>query len=234
MWRNYLLVLFLSAAGACGSVPGEDEELGSPWSYPGSGPLFQQRNPTEPQPTIMQPTYEDQGEQSEAATLNPSRVSVPAADLPRAPQPQARALPTAPVVAEETPPAAVGSNLDEDVLFDLINQHRASRGLSSLRHDPKLQQLARWHSADMAERRFFEHVAYETLLQRLEALELEVGRLTENIGSHNDVRLVFAMFLQSAQHHANILEPSANAVGVGVASAGGNAKMVTLNFGTVY
>jgi uncharacterized protein YkwD len=43
-------------------------------------------------------------------------------------------------------------------IHELINQQRATRGLSSLSFDPALATIARKHSQDMAQNNYFEHV----------------------------------------------------------------------------
>ena len=45
----------------------------------------------------------------------------------------------------------------EQLLLEMVNEERIQRGISSLQFEPKLMEIARVHTTDMMERRFFAH-----------------------------------------------------------------------------
>ena len=59
-------------------------------------------------------------------------------------------------IAQDRP--RVSTEALEARIFDLVNAERTQQNLKSLKVDPKLTEIARAHSGDMARRRFFDHV----------------------------------------------------------------------------
>ncbi len=126
----------------------------------------------------------------------------------------------------------------ESRLLTLLNRDRRHAGLAELCIDPALAQMARAHSRDMCEHRFFAHVSPKTgrLLERAQAVGVRFQRLAENIATHTDVDEAEAALLRSPGHRKNILDADFTRVGIGVAFAtdadGQRRVYVTQNFMT--
>lgn len=105
----------------------------------------------------------------------------------------------------------------EDHLWRLIQATRAARGLSSLRRVPEVVTAARTHAADIGRGDSFgHHTSSGSAIDRLASQGVVVSRVVENVGHASDVAAIHAAFLASPAHRANILDPEAEAGGVGV------------------
>jgi uncharacterized protein YkwD len=118
---------------------------------------------------------------------------------------------------------------EEASLIALTNKDRVAAGLPPLSVDPLLCSVARNHSADMAHRQYFDHVAPEptpsTPLDRFVAAlgsrptSATVGEniyyrsVTDTIG--NSSEQADAAFMKSPEHRANIIDPQFTSLGVG-------------------
>jgi uncharacterized protein YkwD len=123
----------------------------------------------------------------------------------------------------------------ETQLGELINQERAGRHLSLLVYDSQLAEVARAHSAEMRDEKYFSHQSptpqLEWPLNRYQEGMKHTPRLVaENIyrrwgGSRglppDSARQAHQSLMNSPGHKANILLPSATRMGIGVEA---NAK----------
>ena len=98
------------------------------------------------------------------------------------------------------------------VAVALVNDSRAAYGLAGLETDAELQAVARRHADRMAERGAIYHSG--DLGGRLSWGWWAWG---ENVGHGSSVGRLHSAFISSGSHRANILDPSFNYVGVGVA-----------------
>lgn len=112
----------------------------------------------------------------------------------------------------------------EEGIFQVINQAREERGFSLLRQDPRLQQVARRHSQDMADRRFFAHFNPDgrDVVERLQTANItDFTTAGENIFSKKKVEdpapIVVREWLSSPGHRKNVLNPRYTVGGVGIA-----------------
>ena len=109
----------------------------------------------------------------------------------------------------------------EREMHQLVNQHRARRGLPALQYDERVAEIAREHSAAMASRaRPFGHAGFD---QRGAAIGrfLPYRGLAENVaydgrGGANLSSLVVEGWIGSAAHRQNI-EGAYEVTGIGVA-----------------
>jgi len=105
-----------------------------------------------------------------------------------------------------------------------INSERRSRGLPELTVDPTLVEVARLHSADMAKRKYFSHLApgasLHTPMDRYAAVLGKQPRtvLGENLGCCDQpiMGLIHNGMMASPDHKANILDKEYVSAGVGV------------------
>lgn len=141
----------------------------------------------------------------------------------------------------ETPPLSNTAPIEQEILR-LTNQERAQAGLSALREHPALQQIARRHSQDMAERGYFEHTNPEgqdpTARLRAQFPDTELYGAGENIifssqGAYRDevayAKAMLASWMNSPGHRDNILRPSYRFIGIGFAQNQSSAY-ATQNF----
>src|SRR5829696_2253258 len=135
-----------------------------------------------------------------------------------------------------------------DATFCLLNAERASRGLTELKPDRRLQRAALAHGGDMVDRQYFAHEGRDGSepAERIRATGYLSGggawRIGENLawgtGDLATPRSIMAAWMSSAGHRAYILQPQYREVGFGVIAGnpnsrdGGGATFVT-EFGVV-
>lgn len=118
---------------------------------------------------------------------------------------------------------ALDSQTTGQVLFEITNAFRGFHGLSALRWNDTLAQVARQHSQDMAQRNFFGHqnpdgAAADT---RLKQAGYKYTACAENIvaGHENAFRTLNAL-VNSETHRYNLLTPNCDETGVGWIQSG--------------
>ncbi len=126
----------------------------------------------------------------------------------------------------------------------LLNQERASRGLSALRANTKLRKAAERHSRNMTSQDFFSHVSPSgsTPTERVKAAGYLAGASSWAVGENiawgeqqlSTPREIVESWMKSPGHKANILNRSFRHIGVGVAlgaPVGGGGATYTTAFG---
>jgi uncharacterized protein YkwD len=106
---------------------------------------------------------------------------------------------------------------EKDVLA-LVNRDRVAAKLAPVVWDAKLAEVARAHSRDMAEHDFVGHVSPRTgtALDRVRKAGLEPELILENVGRAYSAAEAESGFMASPGHRANVVEPKAKRMGVGV------------------
>jgi uncharacterized protein YkwD len=109
----------------------------------------------------------------------------------------------------------------------LTNQQRNIYKLPPFGASPPLADVARGHSRDMLERRYFDHRTPEGLgpRERVARRNLAFARVAENIYSTNNgsidpaelASIMVTGWMRNQGHRHNILDPTLTALGVGVA-----------------
>jgi uncharacterized protein YkwD len=120
----------------------------------------------------------------------------------------------------------------ENEMLSLINQEREIRGLSEIKMDDPLREVAREHSKDMFERGYFSHYTPEGLspFDRLRNAGIIYVYAGENLALAPDVKKAEQGLMDSEGHRENILNPNFNKIGIGVIDAGIYGRMFTQNF----
>lgn len=117
----------------------------------------------------------------------------------------------------------------ERIAFEMINSTRVEMGLSPLTWNEDIASLAREHSQNMAEFRFFSHRGLDNKMvsDRADAKGVRKWRaIGENIaynrGYQDPVAKAVQLWLNSSSHKSNMLDPNwrESAVGVAIASDG--------------
>lgn len=120
----------------------------------------------------------------------------------------------------------------EAQMVDLVNQERAKEGLGALRVEEKLTAVARAHSRDMFERRYFSHYSPEgrDVGYRARQEGVEYALIGENLAYAPDVTTAHSGLMNSEGHRTNILDPAWTRIGIGVIDGDVYGKMFTQVF----
>lgn len=112
----------------------------------------------------------------------------------------------------------------ERVVFELLNEARAEKGLSALEWDDSLAELARMHSRNMANEKFFSHRGQDGSMVDDRAQKLGIFNwraIGENIaflqGYENPAKLAVEKWMNSPAHRRNVLGEKWTDSAVGVA-----------------
>jgi uncharacterized protein YkwD len=127
--------------------------------------------------------------------------------------------PRSPARIPDIPVPPTGEEEAEDELAALLLGVRQARGLSLPLPSRALADVARLHARDMAARGFFGHIAppgRADVAQRLSQHRVRYVRALENIAAAASVQDVFAQWMASPAHRANLVDPRITAAGVGV------------------
>jgi uncharacterized protein YkwD len=122
------------------------------------------------------------------------------------------ALTAAPLVADERPAAAAGGEVGD--YLNRINATRAAAGRAPLQLDSQLSGLAQSWAEQLASWDRLQH-----------ASDLSIGvtqpwvKLGENVGRGGSTSAIYAAFVASPTHYANIVDGSFTKVGIGVVYA---------------
>jgi len=110
----------------------------------------------------------------------------------------------------------------ERELVERINHSRRRSGLPKLELDSRLAEAARAHALEMARQGHVTHrFPQEPVLRgRVAVTGLRFDFVGENVGLNRDAELSHHEFMSSPGHRENILDPRANAVGVGAVRTG--------------
>jgi uncharacterized protein YkwD len=100
----------------------------------------------------------------------------------------------------------------------LVNHDRQTAGLAPVAWDDRLAEIARAHSRDMADHDFVGHVSPRTgtALDRVHKARLTPELILENVGRAYSAQEAESGFMASPGHRANVVDPRAKRIGVGV------------------
>ena len=110
---------------------------------------------------------------------------------------------------------------DEQEVFDLINAQRTAAGLSALKIDEELQNVARVKAKDMVDNNYFAHNSptYGTPFNMIKNFGITYKAAGENIAGNSTNKGAVNAWMNSAGHKANILSNNYNYTGVAVVSS---------------
>ena len=120
---------------------------------------------------------------------------------------------------------ASGAQLDEAAakrhLFELVNRERKRAGLSTLVARDDLERIARAHSEDMQQHGFVGHTSPTTgdASARVKRAGVRTSLVLENIGRGYSADEVHRGLMDSPGHRANVLNPDATHIGLGLVLA---------------
>lgn len=116
-------------------------------------------------------------------------------------------------------------------IYELINSERTSLGLSALTYDETLEEVAYYHSTDMADRNYLDHVSPDGtgLELRLDNAGIVYAAAGENLASgFTTAQAAFNAWKNSPSHYDNIINPLFTKVGLGYFAGGENGTYWTL------
>lgn len=131
-----------------------------------------------------------------------------------------------------TPETLLVDELAEGEMLELVNEERRRAGVGELVMDPELVEVARKHSQDMWERKYFAHESPdgENAVHRMLEGKVDFARAGENLALTRNVERAHDGLMNSPGHRKNILDPEFSRVGIGVIDGGIYGKMFTQNF----
>ena len=109
-------------------------------------------------------------------------------------------------------------SVGEQYLLSAANADRASRGLGALHRDPRLELAARLHAYEMVKHGDISHqfAGEQDLAARAGQAGAHFSLITENVAEAPNAAQIHDLWMQSAGHRANLLDPKVDAVGIAV------------------
>lgn len=110
---------------------------------------------------------------------------------------------------------------DEKEVFELINAKRIANGLSALKIDDELQNVARIKAQDMVNKNYFSHTSptYGSPFDMIKSFGITYKTAGENIAGNSNNSSAVNAWMNSEGHRANILNSSFNYTGIGIVSS---------------
>ena len=125
----------------------------------------------------------------------------------------------------------------EKLAFGLINQNRVANGLKELTWSDEVAKIARLHSNNMAENKFFSHRGLDGSMigERADSLGVKKWRaIGENIafnrGYANPTEFAVECWMKSTGHRENLLNDRWKETGIGIAIASDGSYYFTQVF----
>lgn len=121
---------------------------------------------------------------------------------------------------------------DELEVFNLINEQRTKNGLSALKIDDEVQNVARIKAQDMVDNNYFSHTSptYGSPFDMLKKFGVSYKSAGENIAGNSSNSGAVNAWMNSEGHKANILSNNYNYTGIGVVSSPKYGKMYVQMF----
>ena len=114
-----------------------------------------------------------------------------------------------------------GLTSDEQETLDLINAKRTEAGLSVLKIDSEVQNVARVKAQDMVDNNYFSHTSptYGSPFDMMKSFGIKYKAAGENIAGNSSNSGAVNAWMNSEGHKANILSNNYNYTGLGVVSS---------------
>lgn len=121
---------------------------------------------------------------------------------------------------------------DELEVFNLINKQRTNNGLSELKIDAEVQNVARIKAQDMVSNNYFSHNSpiYGSPFEMLNSYKVSYNTAGENIAGNSSNTAAVNAWMNSSGHKANILNGSFKYTGVGVVNGSKYGKIYVQMF----
>jgi hypothetical protein len=125
-------------------------------------------------------------------------------------------------LAQHTP------NIAEQYLLTMANQERAQRGVQPLTWDAHLAAAALWHAQRMSQENTVSHqfAGEPDMTARAKSAGTRFSLVAENVAIADTPESLHTLWMNSAGHRENLLEPHENAIGIAVVRRGNNLYAV--------
>jgi uncharacterized YkwD family protein len=125
-----------------------------------------------------------------------------------------------------------GISSSEQEMLNLVNAARKQNGLSPLKSDNQLIDVARMKSKDMIDKNYFSHNSptYGSPFDMLKSFGISYLKAGENIAGNQTVQKAHDALMNSPGHRKNILSPDYTHVGIGIQEGGNYGNMFTQIF----
>ena len=125
-----------------------------------------------------------------------------------------------------------GLTADELEVFNLINEQRTKNGLSALKINSEVQNVARIKAKDMVNNNYFSHTSptYGSPFDMLNSFKVSYKTAGENIAGNSSNSAAVTAWMNSSGHKANILNSSFNYTGIGVVNGSKYGKIYVQMF----
>jgi uncharacterized YkwD family protein len=139
------------------------------------------------------------------------------------------------IVKPEPEPVQIPSTYlssTESKMLQLVNQVRESKGISALKLDTQLTDIARLKSQDIIDQEYFAHISptYGSPIDMLKYFGVDYRGMGENLAGDQSVEKAHAALVKSPGHLANILNPDFTHVGIGIRIGGKYENVYTQLF----
>lgn len=196
--------------------------VGSVASAAGTSPLWL-RNYLNGRTTPAQSAYDTS---VPAPSIKPTPSPVPT------PAPTPTSTPTStpnPAPVTTTPGAVANLTAEEQTLFRLLNESRASRGLQPLKINASLTELARIKSKDMSDNSYFSHTSptYGKAGDMVRKAGISARMVGENIAITSSAERANTLFMGSSVHRSAMLNRNYTEVGIGLYRKSNGSLYVT-------
>ena len=110
---------------------------------------------------------------------------------------------------------------DEEETFNLVNKERTAQGLTALKIDSELQNVARVKAQDLVENNYFSHTSptYGSPFDMMKSFGITYKYAGENIAGNSSNSAAVKAWMNSEGHRANILNSNYNYTGLAVVSS---------------
>lgn len=121
---------------------------------------------------------------------------------------------------------------NEQEMIRLVNAERSKRGLSPLKADLELSDVARNKSQDMIDNDYFSHYSptYGSPFEMLKNFGVKYIYAGENIAGNPNVKSAHESLMKSEGHKKNILNPNFTHIGLGIKEGSKYGKIFTQMF----
>ena len=121
---------------------------------------------------------------------------------------------------------------DELEVFNLINTKRKENGLSALKFDDELQNVARLKAKDMVDNNYFSHDSptYGSPFDMIKSFKISYTSAGENIAGNSSNSGAVEAWMNSSGHKANILNSKFTYTGIGVVKSNKYGKIYVQMF----
>ena len=121
---------------------------------------------------------------------------------------------------------------DELEVFNLINEQRTKNGLTALKIDSEVQNVAKIKAQDMVNNNYFSHTSptYGSPFDMLKSFKVSYKTAGENIAGNSSNSAAVTAWMNSSGHKANILNSGFNYTGIGVVTGSKYGKIYVQMF----